>query len=124
MRRQAGRASTLRSEAIWLACLRALALVLLVGLAKTGVLGNGVAPDTGGYLAAAASDNPRGGPLMVPFIVQSGIRQRVVGDFNLVSFGGFQMSAMAGFMLTPEMAERFRRAISTRQRRCCRLFRS
>jgi broad specificity phosphatase PhoE len=45
--------------------------------------------------------------LMVPFVVQSGIRQRAVGDFNIVSFGGFQMSAMAGFMLAPEMVDRF-----------------
>jgi hypothetical protein len=45
--------------------------------------------------------------LMVPFLVQSGIRLRAVGDFNIVSFGGFQMSAMAGFMLAPEMVERF-----------------
>src|SRR5437773_539623 len=62
MRSEAGRASTLRSDAIWLSCLSALALALLVGVAKTGVLGNGVAPDTAGYLAAAASDNPWGGP--------------------------------------------------------------
>ena len=45
--------------------------------------------------------------LMVPFVIQSGIRLRAVGDFNVVSFGGFQMSAMAGFMLTPEMVDRF-----------------
>ncbi|MGZ5842252.1 MAG: hypothetical protein ACXWJ8_09980, partial [Xanthobacteraceae bacterium] len=259
MRSEAGRASTLRSDAIWLSCLSALALVLFFGLAKAGVPGNGVAPDTAGYFAAAASDDPWGGPrhplygylaalfgasaadaghvpllqailhviaslalftgarvagigragsfslfaaalvaqsallqaplllpespamsclllgfaatlaatrsafwfrlwlvpaiiavgaayllrpafllapfflaalywtfgardghprvltgavilfaaLMVPFVVQSGVRQRVVADFNIVSFGGFQMSAMAGFMLTPEMAERF-----------------
>jgi hypothetical protein len=259
MRSEAGRASMLRSDAVWLSCLSALALVLLVGLVKTGVLGHGVAPDTAGYFAAVASDNLWGGPrhplygylaalfgasaadagyvplaqailhvvaslalfagaraagigragsfslfaaalvaqsalfqvplllpespavsclllgfaatlaamrsalwfrlwlvpaimavgaayllrpafllapfflaalygtfgareghprvliravillaaLMVPFLVQSGVRQRVVGDFNIVSFGGFQMSAMAGFMLTPEMVDRF-----------------
>jgi hypothetical protein len=259
MRSEAGRASTLRSDAVWLSCLSALALVLLVGLATTGVLGHGVAPDTAGYFAAVASDNLWGGPrhplygylaalfgasaadagqvplaqailhvvaslalfagaraagigragsfslfvaalvaqsalfqvplllpespavsclllgfaatlaatrsafwfrlwlvpaliavgaayllrpafllapfflaalygtfgareshprvlaravilfvvLMVPFVVQSGIRQRAVGDFNIVSFGGFQMSAMAGFMLTPELVDRF-----------------
>ena len=45
--------------------------------------------------------------LMLPFVLQSGIRLRAVGDFNIVSFGGFQMSAMAGFMLTPEMVDRF-----------------
>jgi hypothetical protein len=43
--------------------------------------------------------------LMAPFVVQSGIRLRAVGDFNIVSFGGFQMSPMAGFMLTPEMVD-------------------
>src|SRR5258708_21192814 len=62
MRREAGRAWTLRSDAVWLSCLSAFALVLLVGLAKTGALGNGVAPDTAGYFAALASDNPWGGP--------------------------------------------------------------
>jgi hypothetical protein len=45
--------------------------------------------------------------LIAPFVVQSGIRLRAAGDFNIVSFGGFQMSAMAGFMLTPEMVDRF-----------------
>jgi broad specificity phosphatase PhoE len=45
--------------------------------------------------------------LIAPFVIQSGVRLRTVGDFNIVSFGGFQMSAMAGFMLTPEMAEGF-----------------
>jgi hypothetical protein len=45
--------------------------------------------------------------LMVPFVIQSGIRLRAVGDFNIVSFGGFQMSPVAGFMLTPEMADGF-----------------
>jgi len=42
----------------------------------------------------------------LPILLQSGVRQRAVGDFNIVSFGGFQMSAMAGFMLTPETIER------------------
>jgi hypothetical protein len=38
-----------------------------------------------------------------PFIVQSAIRWRAVSDFNIVSFGGYQMSPMAGFMLTPDL---------------------
>lgn len=37
-----------------------------------------------------------------PFLIQASIRQRAVGDFNIVSFGGFQMSALAGLMLTPD----------------------
>ena len=41
-----------------------------------------------------------------PFIVQSTIRWRAVGDFNIVSFGGYQMSPMAGFMLTPDLVAR------------------
>jgi hypothetical protein len=41
--------------------------------------------------------------LALPFLLQAGIRLRAVGDFNIVSFGGFQMSALAGFMLTPDI---------------------
>jgi hypothetical protein len=44
--------------------------------------------------------------LTVPFLVQSGVRLRAVGDFNVVSFGGYQMSALAAFMLTPELVAR------------------
>jgi hypothetical protein len=40
--------------------------------------------------------------LVAPFLLQSAFRLARVGDFNIVSFGGFQMSGMAGFMLTPE----------------------
>jgi hypothetical protein len=40
--------------------------------------------------------------LAAPFLLQSAFRQARVGDFNIVSFGGIQMSGMAGFMLTPE----------------------
>ena len=40
-----------------------------------------------------------------PFLLQSAARQILVGDFNIVSFGGYQMSAMAGFMLTPEVVD-------------------
>ncbi|WP_207476665.1 hypothetical protein [Arenibaculum pallidiluteum] len=40
----------------------------------------------------------------LPFLAVSGARQAVVGDFNVVSFGGFQLSGMAGLMLTHEIA--------------------
>ena len=43
--------------------------------------------------------------LATPFLLHSGFRQARVGDFNIVSFGGFQMSGMAGFMLTPEIVD-------------------
>jgi hypothetical protein len=43
--------------------------------------------------------------LAAPFLLQSGFRQARVGDFNIVSFGGFQMSGMAGFMLAPEIVD-------------------
>ena len=42
----------------------------------------------------------------LPFLAQSTIRLRAVGDFNIVSFGGYQMSPLAGFMLTPEIIAR------------------
>jgi hypothetical protein len=42
----------------------------------------------------------------LPFIVQSGLRWKSVGDFNIVSFGGFTTSGMAGFMLTPDIVDR------------------
>lgn len=38
-----------------------------------------------------------------PFVLQSAYRWNTVGDFNIVSFGGFQMSALAGLMLTPQI---------------------
>ncbi len=41
--------------------------------------------------------------IAAPFLIQSAYRWRSVGDFNVVSFGGFQMSAVAGFMLSPEI---------------------
>jgi hypothetical protein len=47
----------------------------------------------------------------LPFIVQSGLRWKSVGDFNIVSFGGFVTSGMAGFMLTPEVVERLPDAV-------------
>ena len=37
------------------------------------------------------------------FVIQSAYRWKTVGDFNIVSFGGYTMSPMAGFMLTPEI---------------------
>jgi hypothetical protein len=42
----------------------------------------------------------------LPFLINSGLRWRAVGDFNIVSFGGYQMSGMAGLMLTPEIVAR------------------
>jgi hypothetical protein len=49
--------------------------------------------------------------VVVPFVIQSGFRWRAVGDFNIVSFGGYQMSAMAGLMLTPEVLESLPEAV-------------
>lgn len=46
------------------------------------------------------------GVVVLPFLVQAGIRQRAVGDFNIVSFGGYQMSALAGLMLSPRSIAR------------------
>ena len=40
---------------------------------------------------------------IAPFALQSGYRWKVVGDFNIVSFGGYQMSGMAGLMLSPQI---------------------
>lgn len=42
----------------------------------------------------------------LPFAANSALRLQAVGDFNIVSFGGFQMSGMAGLMLTPEIVAR------------------
>jgi hypothetical protein len=47
----------------------------------------------------------------LPFIVQSGLRWKSVGDFNIVSFGGFAASGMAGFMLTPDLVDRLPDAV-------------
>jgi hypothetical protein len=44
--------------------------------------------------------------LAVPFLVQSAIRLNAVGDFNVTSYGGYQMSPLAGFMLTPDLVAR------------------
>jgi len=45
------------------------------------------------------------GVLAVPFLGQAIIRWVAVDDFNIVSFGGYQMSAMAGFMLDDKVIE-------------------
>ena len=44
--------------------------------------------------------------LAVPFLVQSAIRLNAVGEFNVSSYGGYQMSSLAGFMLTPDLVAR------------------
>lgn len=49
--------------------------------------------------------------IVTPFVVQSAIRWRAVGEFNIVSFGGYQMSALAGFMLTPDLIARLPDAV-------------
>jgi hypothetical protein len=41
--------------------------------------------------------------IAAPFLIQSAYRWQTVGDFNVVSFGGFAMSAPAGFMVSPEI---------------------
>lgn len=42
----------------------------------------------------------------LPFIAVSGARLALVQDFNVVSFGGFQMAGMAGLMLDETVVER------------------
>ena len=44
--------------------------------------------------------------LALPFLAQSGVRLRAVDDFNIVSFGGYQMSGLATFMLDPPLVAR------------------
>lgn len=44
--------------------------------------------------------------LVLPFVALSTHRLRAVGDFNIVSFGGYQMSGLAAFMLTPDTVAR------------------
>ena len=39
----------------------------------------------------------------IPFLANSTLRYFAVGDFNIVSFGGFQMVGMAGLIQTPEI---------------------
>ena len=45
--------------------------------------------------------------MAAPLVLWVAERARHTGDVNLVAFGGFQMSAMAGLMLTPEIVARF-----------------
>jgi hypothetical protein len=42
----------------------------------------------------------------IPLVAYAGTRMRYTHDFNIVAFGGFQMSGMAGLMLTPEVVAR------------------
>jgi hypothetical protein len=42
----------------------------------------------------------------LPFLAQSSHRLKTVGDFNVVSFGGFLMSPGPGYLLTPEIVAR------------------
>jgi hypothetical protein len=39
----------------------------------------------------------------IPLVAYAGTRMRYTHDFNIVAFGGFQMSGMAGLMLTPSV---------------------
>jgi hypothetical protein len=43
---------------------------------------------------------------LLPFLLVASWRWATLGDFNIVSFGGFQMSGMAALMLTPDIAQR------------------
>lgn len=60
---------------------------------------------------------------LLPFLTVAGLRAAREGDFNVVSFGGFQMSGMAALMLTPAIADRLpadlqdsaRRIVAARQ---------
>jgi hypothetical protein len=42
----------------------------------------------------------------LPLAVHAGLRMPYTHDFNIVAFGGFQMSGMAGFMLSPAVVDR------------------
>ena len=42
----------------------------------------------------------------LPFILFSSVRYHYYRDFNVVSFGGYQASAIASFMLTPDLINR------------------
>ena len=43
---------------------------------------------------------------LLPFLATSQVRRATGGDFNIVSFGGFQMSGTAALMLTPATLDR------------------
>ena len=78
--------------------LAAIPLLAIVTLLLTRLRGPGGALRRAVCMAAA---------LAIPFLFQSGIRAVTVGDFNVVSFGGFQMAATAGLMIEPQHIERF-----------------
>jgi hypothetical protein len=42
----------------------------------------------------------------LPFLALASVRAVAVGDFNIVSFGGYQMSGMAGLMLSDDVVAR------------------
>jgi hypothetical protein len=44
----------------------------------------------------------------VPFVGYAGLRAATVGDFNIVSFGGFNSSGMSGLMLTTDTPPKLR----------------
>jgi hypothetical protein len=46
------------------------------------------------------------GVALLPFLLVASLRLATLGDFNVVSFAGFQMSGMAALMLTPEVVAR------------------
>ncbi len=45
--------------------------------------------------------------LLLPLLVYTAERGRHTGDFRLVAFGGFQMSGMAGLLLSKDVVQRF-----------------
>jgi hypothetical protein len=71
-------------------------LLFIIGLPLLHLILN-PAPRRAGVLFAG---------LLAPFLLISGFRLATVGDFNIVSFGGFQMSGMAALMLTDATIER------------------
>jgi hypothetical protein len=70
------------------------ALALWLGAGETGlrVIGRRAA-----VLGAAA---------LLPFLLIASLRLATLGDFNIVSFGGFEMSGIAARMLTPQTVPR------------------
>jgi len=66
--------------------------ILWWALATRNELGNRIARTAILFAVAAA-----------PFVLQSAYRWQTVGDFNIVSDGGYNMSAMAGLMLSPRV---------------------
>lgn len=54
--------------------------------------------------------------LAAPFAVIATLRLATLGDWNIVSFGGFQMSGIAALMLTPAAANRLPPAMQTAAR--------